>query len=315
MRCFLPKDGTFYKANLHGHSTLSDGTLTPEQLRDLYRSHGYQIFAYTDHRDYHDHRNLTQPDFLPIVSFEADLTEENGKDWPSCKTYHLNFYDTCPDAFTEAKSNSLMPTCRYEDKDGINAYIAEMNRLGYLCCYNHPYWSLQDYRDYIGLQGLFAMEIYNHGCEGDGLYGYHPQVYDEMLRSGQRLHCLATDDNHNRAPIDSPYSDSFGGFTMIKAESLGYTAVMDALKAGHFYSSTGPEIHEFYMEEGTVHIFCGPVKKIYLKTDTRDCYMELAENGRTVTSAAFTLKGGDRWIRLECVDEFGNRAYSNAYDL
>jgi len=315
MHTFLPKDGAFYKANLHGHSTLSDGKLTPEQLRDLYRSHGYSIFAYTDHRDYHDHRNLTQPDFLPIVSFEADLTEENGKDWPYRKTYHLNFYDTCPDEYIKAKSQSLMPRCAYEDKDGINTYIAEMNRLGFLCCYNHPYWSLQDFRDYTGLEGLFAMEVYNHGCEGDGLYGAHPQVYDEMLRSGQRLFCLATDDNHNRAPIGSPYSDSFGGFTMIKAEGLSYPFVMHALKAGHFYASTGPEIHEFYMDGNTVHIACDPVTKIYLKTDTRDCYIRLAENGETVTGASFTLKGAEKYIRLECVDASGRRAYSNAYDV
>ena len=26
----LPKDGNFYRANLHCHSTLSDGSLTPE---------------------------------------------------------------------------------------------------------------------------------------------------------------------------------------------------------------------------------------------------------------------------------------------
>lgn len=243
------------------------------------------------------------------------MTEETGKDWPQCKTYHLNFYDTCPDEYIEAKKQNLMPRCAYGDKSGINAYIAEMNRLGFLCCYNHPYWSLQDFRDYIGLEGLFAMEVYNHGCEIDGLYGAHPQVYDEMLRNGQRLYCFATDDNHNRSPIDSPYSDSFGGFTMVGAKSLSYPAVIDALQAGHFYASTGPEIVEFYMDESTVNIACSPVTKIYLKTDTRDCYMHLAENGDTVTRASFTLNGTEKYIRLECVDAFGRRAYSNAYDI
>lgn len=315
MRYFLPKSGTFYKANLHAHSTLSDGTLTPQQLRDLYRTHGYQILAYTDHRDYHDHRSLAMPDFLPIAAFEADLTEENGNDWPLRKTYHLNFYDSCPDTFTTQKQKDLMPDCIYEDKENLNAYIASMNELGFLCCYNHPYWSLQDYRDYIGLKGLFAMEIYNHGCEGDGLYGAHPQVYDEMLRSGQKLFCLATDDNHNRSPIDSPYSDSFGGFTMIRAEDLSYSCVMEALRAGDFYASTGPLIHEFYMDGNAVEIRCSPVKKIYLKTNTRDCYICLAENGKTITEASFTLQNKENYIRLECVDEFGFHAYSNAYDI
>ena len=46
------------------------------------------------------------------------------------------------------------------------------------------------------------MEIYNHGCEHDGLYGFNPQSYDEMLRSGQKLFTVATDDNHNMVPAD-----------------------------------------------------------------------------------------------------------------
>ena len=38
-----------YKANLHCHSTLSDGKKTPEELREMYKSHGYSILAITDH--------------------------------------------------------------------------------------------------------------------------------------------------------------------------------------------------------------------------------------------------------------------------
>lgn len=44
------------------------------------------------------------------------------------------------------------------------------------------------------------MEIYNHGCEHDGLYGYAPLAYDEMLR----ISCIATDDNHNAYPPENP---------------------------------------------------------------------------------------------------------------
>ena len=37
----LPETGHFYKANLHAHSTLSDGRLTPEELKAAYKAHGY----------------------------------------------------------------------------------------------------------------------------------------------------------------------------------------------------------------------------------------------------------------------------------
>ena len=36
----IPEEGRFYKANLHSHSTVSDGTLTPAQMKALYQSRG-----------------------------------------------------------------------------------------------------------------------------------------------------------------------------------------------------------------------------------------------------------------------------------
>ena len=34
----LPKDGNFYKANLHCHTTVSDGRLTPEEVKNAYKA-------------------------------------------------------------------------------------------------------------------------------------------------------------------------------------------------------------------------------------------------------------------------------------
>ena len=41
----LPKDLTYYKANLHSHSTLSDGCVTPEEMKAAYKEKGYSILA------------------------------------------------------------------------------------------------------------------------------------------------------------------------------------------------------------------------------------------------------------------------------
>ena len=38
-----------YKANLHCHTNISDGRLTPLEVKELYKSHGYSVIAYTDH--------------------------------------------------------------------------------------------------------------------------------------------------------------------------------------------------------------------------------------------------------------------------
>ena len=60
----LPEKGEFYKANLHSHSTLSDGRMTPEEMKAEYKMRGYKILAVSDHDALHEHNALTEEDFF-----------------------------------------------------------------------------------------------------------------------------------------------------------------------------------------------------------------------------------------------------------
>jgi len=300
-----------YKANLHCHTTVSDGHHTPEEIKDLYMEKGYAIVAFTDHDVLKSHQHLTDDNFLAINGFEVAINEHSvsGRPFSDLKTYHLNFYGTRPDLMV----TPALPTVAYDDINGINGYIADRAKEGFLACYNHPYWSLQTYEDYIGLKGLFAMEIYNHNCEvEDGFCGYHPQVYDEMLRNGMQLHCLSTDDNHNAYDPASPYYDSFGGFTVINSESLSYEHVIEALQKGDFYASQGPEIYEITLEGQTLTIKCSPCESIKVYTQGRKCYTAF---GSGLTTTSFKLSGNETYIRIVCCDVAGKDANSNAYWL
>ena len=316
-KILLPEGTPGYKANLHCHTTLSDGEFTPQQIKDAYLAQGYSIVAFTDHRHYAHHTELNDEGFLALAGLEVDVTQEPspGREWPVLKCYHLNLFDTDPAARREEKEGDLLPHCAYGDVAALNQYIEKMTQLGFLVTYNHPYWSLQDWRDYSGLRGLFAMEIYNHGCEHDGLYGFHPQVYDEMLRSGQRLFALATDDNHDRLPLGHPLNDSFGGFVRIFAGELTYPAVMEALRAGRFYWSQGPEIRGLSIEGDTLRVKTSPVEKIFVVLEGRDTYKAVVSPGETVTEASFPLTGKEGWFRVQIRDSRGLFAGTNAYFL
>lgn len=312
----LPEEGTFYKANLHCHTTISDGHLTPEECKNMYQEKGYSIIAFSDHRTYQYHSQLNEEEFLTIAAYEVDLNEkrEDGE-WGRTKTYHFNLFDTDPLKNKEQKRKSSCPEQNYSNIEQINAYIKQMSELGFLVCYNHPYWSLQQYEDYKQLEGLFAMEIFNYGSQLEGMYGYAPQVYDDMLRLGKALYCIAGDDNHNRYGIDNPQCDSFGGFTMIKSKQLDYKSIIEALKNGWFYSSMGPKIKELYIEEGELVIKCSPVEKIFVMTEGRKCYKKFAPIGETITKARFKLREKDRYIRVQCRNAKGLFVNSNAYFL
>jgi len=293
-----------YKANMHCHTTVSDGALTPEQVKEAYTARGYSIVAFTDHNIVKTHQYLNDNGFLAINACEVNINQANIK---GASTYHFNLYATRPDM----ADTPPMPKMDYHDNEAINKYIAERSKEGFLVCYNHPYWSLQTYEEYSKLRGCFAMEIYNHNCEVDeGYYGYNPQVYDEMLRQGERVFCFSTDDNHNRGPEDIPDRDSFGGFIHINSKSLKYEDVMSALVNGDFYSSQGPEIYEISLEENKLTVKCSPAETIVVYTQGRRCYTKI---GEMLTESVFELSGSYDYIRVMCRDKNKLDANSNAY--
>ena len=298
----LPAKGKFCKANLHCHSTCSDGKLTPAELKELYMSRGYSVIAYTDHDVLIAHDELTDGEFLALHGFESANT-----DFGTGKTCHL-----CHIAI---KKDNLTPpplTGGYT-ADEINRMIADSRKAGYFVTYNHPTWSLEDYPQYCAYEGMHAMEIVNYGCIAEGFDDYNPRVYDDMLRAGKRIFCISTDDNHNHREKTDPQYDSFGGFTVIKAKSLDYETVTAALLKGHFYASQGPLIKSLWLEDGVVHIKTSAAAKIEYTTAVRHCAGKFAEPGKYVTEAEFKVYPYDGFFRITVTDRHGAHANTNAY--
>jgi histidinol phosphatase-like PHP family hydrolase len=69
----LPKVERYFKTNLHTHSTVSDGKLTPAELKEAYMALGYQVLSLTDHNVIVDYSAMNEPDFLflTLPKFDA----------------------------------------------------------------------------------------------------------------------------------------------------------------------------------------------------------------------------------------------------
>ncbi len=302
----LPHEGEFYKANLHCHSTLSDGRFTAEKIKEIYKEKGYHVIAFSDHNRLISHMDLQDDNFLPLTSIEIDISDI-GHPGPAMPTYHLNFFSK--DAYKE----KFVDTNRVYDVGVINDLIKRANEDGFLAQYNHPRWSFQEMRDFLPLEGLFAFEIYNHGCEVEMLNGYAEYEYEIYCKHSKNVCCTATDDNHDaHMDLNSPYNDSFGGFTMIKAPSLKYDDIINAMEKRDLYASTGPYIYDLYIEDGYLHIETSPCNCIALLTDSRHCHLERA-NDDTITKCSFKLDLPYEYIRIECVDKNRNKAMTRAY--
>lgn len=324
----LPEKGSFYKANLHCHTTVSDGRYTPEEVKKLYKEAGYSVLAITDHNTLLDHSDLNDENFLTITSVEIDVTDKTSDRRPC---FHLNFYAKEPTntalpcynpAYFGSRREKYEKIQKYvggtdykRNYHNINEMIEEFNKNGFLSCLNHVTWSIQDLEEYRDIKGLFAMEIYNHGCYTEGYDEFNAHAYDELLRRGNRLFCFATDDNHNRYPKNSPRFDSLGGYVMIKSPSLSYGDIIKALENGEFYSSTGPSIYEMYREENKLYIKTSPAARICVNTYGRNTTVATAEKmGDTITEAVLDICD-NVYFRVTIDDGKGHFAWSNAYFL
>ena len=323
----LPKTKNSYKANLHCHSTISDGAMTPEELKKKYKENGYSILAYTDHEVLVLHKELSDEDFLALPGYEIQTYGDMELPKLLRRVNHINAYPKDP-------NNNVMPFFNYGDvmrldktpdmseavyegdgneykeysPEGLNRLIGKLNKAGFIVSYNHPTWSKEDSSIYTNLEGIFAMEIFNNGAYMAGFETYCPYVYEEMLRSGQHIGCIATDDTHSEL-------DLFGGFTMINADELTHGAIINALERGDFYASRGPVIKELYYEDGVFHIECSPAKRIFISNSSRRkaaLSLKVADDGY-ITSAEFPLLDIDVFVRFTVVDENGNTANTRGY--
>ncbi len=334
MRALVDENKPFYKANLHCHSTNSDGVLTPEELKQAYKSRGYSVLAITDHEHILDNSYLNDEDFLTVTSCELAIKEfpkESTLKNYGMKVCHLNLYALEPDNTITPCYNSVydhFSNPDIEDKihfegeyervygtDGINDIIKTANEKGFIVSYNHPTWSLENATDYLGYEGLFAVEIYNHNCEVVGIPSYCQNVFDDILRSGKDIFCTMCDDAHSKYEADTPKCDMFGGWVMINAEKLTYKSIMTALQKGDFYASQGPEIKSLTLDGDTVRVKSSEVVEIALSTAGRRSEKKLAEKGGAITEAEFKLSKSDGYFRITLRDKNGKYANSRGYRI
>lgn len=329
----LPQNVNWYKANLHNHTTVSDGKLTPEESRDAYKAMGYSILAHTDHSVMVSHQNLNQEDFLMLTGVEIDMEEEGlvaglrrnrhlcllSKD-PNMQWVPFKDPNPSPASVPYEAGCTFGDLSRAYDYEAMNAVIAACNDHGCLVTYNHPVWSLENYRDYAPIQGIWAMEYRNTGCVAAGFDENNGQIYQDLLNLGHRVMPVMADDTHGPVSSRSGMPVLGGSWNMVGAKSLEYGAVMEALEKGDLYASCGPEIHSITLEDGVLTVTCSAAVQVQLITHARFCRSAWSEKA-DVEKAEFDISywlqhcctGPEAFLRLIVTDAAGNYAVTRAY--
>lgn len=285
-------DGRFWKGNLHGHSTGSDGKLSASEACAAYRAAGYDFTCVTDHfRETYgypvtDTAPFRDATFTTIIGAELHApSTSRGVEW------HILAVGLPLDFARPAAGETGPELARRARAAG--AFVA----------IPHPHWYQLQPEDGEALDAAHAVEVLNHTSavhadRGDGLV-----FYDTMLSRGHRLGAIAVDDSHWKN------GDAFGAWVMVKAPDLTPDALLAALHAGHYYASEGPEIHDIRRDGNALALHCTAARSIVLVGPVSQ---SAQVHGRSLTHATLPLDrfaGG--WCRAVVTDATGRRAWSN----
>ncbi|MBM7067987.1 PHP domain-containing protein [Actibacterium sp. 188UL27-1] len=293
--------GQFYRGNLHTHSTRSDGVLEPVEVCRRYAAEGYDFMALTDHLiglynyPITDTTPYRVPGFTTILGAELHSgAMQNGELW------HILAVGL-PADFDPPVVPDFHPT---DGQESGPALAARAREAGAYVAIAHPEWSGLSLADARSLEHADAVEVYNHGCAvgADRPHGFY--ILDRLLEDGRAMTLCATDDAHFTEP------DHFGGWVMVKAVENDPDALVAALKAGHSYSSTGPDFRGIHWEEDQVIIESSAVTSVIVQGKGAAA---TAVHGDSMTRTHVPLQRFSQcdWLRVTVVDRAGRRAWSN----
>ena len=290
--------GTWVKGNLHTHTTNSDGRMELQEVIDKYALLGYQFLMISDHDYLTSQEELNLSDSRGMVLIPGNEISQNGP-----HLLHVNAR-----TYVKAAEN------RQEAIDRINAD-------GGLAIVNHPnlYKKFNDSPQHIidFWQGYTGIEIFSgtsHTLSGSA---YATDRWDMVLAERKKIWGFAVDDSHDEPEIGRGWISAY-------VQDLSAEAIVQSLKKGRFYSSTGVVIKNIEVGSGYIKIETKNAEKIIAVVDYNFRIKEVA--GKTIRldfdgtlpdgerfKATCHRDGNARYIRFECLGKPEQYAWTQPF--
>ena len=297
--------GEWLRCQLHCHTDQSDGTPTVDELVAHYEQAGCDVLAITDHW------GLTIGESSSMVMIPAsELSAKLDRAPFEAEVLALGI-DELPEPREEF--SSIAACAQWVVDHGGVAYLA------------HPRWSCLTADDYLSAPALSGLEVFNGGCEAQQGNGLSEVQWDHARQLGGSIKGIATDDSHEAtAPIGS---DAGLGWTIVKAAERSREAVLNALRSGAFYSTTGPELLDLRADGDKMIVRCSPAAAVTLHSgawdggrvnadpavsDYRGEILERDSAG-LIIAARFEAPEFWEWARISITTTDGGRAWSNPF--
>jgi len=272
--------GVWLRGNLHTHSRASDGYAPPQEMIAAYAALHYDFLALSDHDVAPDHAGLDPHGMVLVPASEV-----------SAGGQHV-----------------LAVGCaeRIEPEPERQRVIDAIGAAGALAVMCHPNWG-RDFNhcsiDELGrLAGYAGIEVFNGSIIEDPGSPTASDKWDRLLSAGRRVWGLATDDIH--FPIQRGR-----GWCAVRAAARTSAAILEALRAGNFYASSGVSIASIGLSGSELRVIAPDAESIAVigKHGSRLAWAEAAELVWDATGCP------SPYFRVECLGRAGTKAWSQPF--
>jgi len=217
--------GLWLKGNLHTHTLRSDGSASPQSMVMVYAARGYDFVALSDH------------DMPPLVSHLDD-----------CGLVLLPAVEVtagCSHVLDIGAQQVVAATGNQQK------LIDDINAAGGFPVLCHPSWEEHfnhySWEQLASLTGFTGIEIFN----GLGIDqpGSHLAVdkWDRLLAQRRQVWGFANDDAHTP-------NEAGRGWNVVQVAERKPETILDALRNGRFYASSGVTIAWIATDGATLHV-------------------------------------------------------------
>lgn len=270
--------GRWLRGNLHAHTTNSDGKFSLSELVRHYEERGYDFLAVTDHD------KLTPIDDVetPLILLRGCEVSKGGR--------HV---------VALGISQAIDPT------QPRQAVIDAINAQGGVAILAHPNWSTSfchwKQEELASLQNYAGIEVFNGDILRDSGSALASDRWDMLLSEGRRLWGYGTDDTHNELDIAN-------GWTMVQVDEPAPQAILEALREGRCYASSGVFFEAIEVE--------GDVIRIVTRNADRIAFV--GKHGRWLKwvnerAAEYQVQGNEGYVRVEAYGPHGSTAWTQPF--
>lgn len=281
-----------YRGMWHAH--IQGGFPGFREARALCRRQNFHFVGLTEHDNRYPQIDTAEKEWYPAIDDGVLVIRGFEATHPMGHITCLGFLPEQTGVDAEAARQ-----IRFEKKAadaGYDGFLETAAGLGAFLALNHPHrWRNRgdELIDFPGFEYLDAMEIYNGNQAGKTTrQGVTVDVYDACLKRGCRLWGAANPDCHSWDV--NQHDGPFNGYSVVFAKSLSRHAILDSLKKGRFYASTGLEVDALDVTPTAFEVSAAQCRRI--RFFGRDGRLLESVAGDTAT---YRFRGDEGYVRAE----------------